>query len=151
MVGYVPNTIAEPKYRLVAVATSERVHVFAEPYLVDTLTELFPLMSGHKYAVLLDLQRSYCVVDAHGLLWAVRPDWSQAIPGTIGVASVEAAESFATLEQAITYLSSELHDAEVVYFTQKESMVAVSVALTKRAAQKALHRVMENIRSESNE
>lgn len=121
MVGYMPNTIAEPKYRLVAVATSERVHVFAEPYLVDTLTELFNLVSSRRYVLLLGDAGPYRVVAIQDLLWQIRPDWNRALPGVINAIVVENSEGFATLDQAITYLSSELHNAEVMYLTQKNS------------------------------
>lgn len=132
-----PDTITAPKYRLVAVATSERIQVFAEPYLVDTLTELFNLVSSRKYVVLLGDDNQYRVVDVHDLVWCLTPDWSRPTPGVIDAVTVDKSESFDTLDQAITYLNSELHNAEVVYFTQKESMVAMN----------AFHHVIENTRS----
>ena len=125
MVGHM-QPVSEPKYRLAAVAGDSRVRVFAEPYLADTITELFNLTAKHRYVILVDEAGSYKVVDMHHLYWVRQPDWPDAIPGEIAVAGVENSQGFDTLDQAVVYLSSELNGAEVMYFTTKQSAYIVT-------------------------
>jgi len=125
MVGHM-QSVSEPKYRLAAVAEDSRVRVFAEPYLVDTITELFNLTAKHGYVILVDEAGGYKVVDIHHLSWAISPVWPDAIPGKIAVEEVENSQGFDTLDQAVVYLSSELNGAEVMYFTTKQSAYIVT-------------------------
>ena len=113
------QSVSAPKYRLAAVAEGSRVRVFAEPYLVDTITALFNLTAKHRYAILVNEAGSYKVVDMHQLYWVRRPDWAAAVAGKVAAGSVENSQGFDTLDQAVVYLSSELNGAEVMYFTTK--------------------------------
>ena len=125
MVGHM-QSVSAPKYRLVAVAEDSRVRVFAEPYLVDTITALFNLTAKHRYVILVDEAGSYKVVDMHQLHWVRRPNWAAAMAGEVAAEGVENSQGFDTLDQAVVYLSSELNGAEVMYFTTKQSAYIVT-------------------------